>query len=473
MDRMSPLDAAFLQAEDEEPDVSLAICSVAVFEGPPPSTEDFAEMLRGRLPLIPRYRQKVRQIPFDLGPPVWVDDEHFDLGYHLRRTALPAPGRDAELSALIGRVMAGRLDRDRPLWEYWLVERLHGGRWALISKVHHCMVDGVSGTDLYGVVLDRTPNPRPPEPDGWSPGPEPSNLALATCGFAHLATRPVTLVRAATGALLRPRVLLDRVRDTTRGLAALSGALVPARRSSLNGPLSAARRFAVARGSVADVSAARKRYGGTFNDVVLTAVAGGFRRMLLESGEEATQRTVRALVPVSTRLAGQESIRDNRVSLMLADLRVDISDPVARLQATREHMEHLKAIHEAEAGAAVTGLAALGPFPLVATQVRLAAHLAQRSVVTTATNVPGPREPLYALGRRLLEMIPYVPIASTVRTGVAILTYCDRLAIGVTGDYESAPDVEILARGIEDELSALASTARPRRPARRAAGDRR
>jgi len=464
MDRMTPLDAAFLQAEDEEPGVSLAICSVAVFEGPPPSTEEFAELLRGRLPLIPRYRQKARQVPFDLGPPVWVDDEHFDLGYHLRRTALPAPGRDAELAALVGRVMAARLDRSRPLWEYWLVERLHRGRWALISKVHHCMVDGVSGTDLYGVVLDPTPTPRPPAPDDWLPESEPTNLGLATRALAGLAAKPVTQVRAATGALRQPGVLLGRTRDTTRGLAALSGALVPARRSALTGPLTTARRFAVARGRVADVSAVRKEHGGTFNDVVLTAVAGGFRRLLLETGEEPADRTVRALVPVSTRLAGQQSIRDNRVSLILADLPVDVADPVERLRATREHLEHLKAVHEAEAGAAVTDLAALGPFPLVATQVRLAAHLAQRSIVTTTTNVPGPREPLYALGRRLLEIIPYVPIASRVRTGVAILTYCDRLAIGVTGDYEFAPDVEILARGIEDDLSALSATARPRRP---------
>jgi diacylglycerol O-acyltransferase len=470
MDRMTPLDAAFLQAEDEEPGVSLAICSVAVFEGPAPSTQEFADLLRGRLPLIPRYRQKVRQIPFDLGPPVWVDDEHFDLGYHLRRTALPAPGRDAELSALIARVMAARLDRARPLWEYWLVERLHGGRWALISKVHHCMVDGVSGTDLYGVVLDPTPTPRSPEPDDWRPGPEPTSVTLTARALAGLVANPVTQVRAGAGALRRPDVLAGRAWQAARGLTALSGALVPARRSSLTGPLSAARRFAVARGSVAGVSAVRQRYGGTFNDVVLTAVAGGFRRVLRSGGEEAARHTVRTLVPVSTRLAGEESIRDNRVSLMLADLPVDLADPVERLRATREHLEHLKAVHEAEAGAAVTGLAALGPFPFVAAQVRLAAHLPQWSVVTTATDVPGPRVPLYALGRRLLEIIPYVPIASTVRTGVAILSYCDRLAIGVTGDYEATPDVGILARGIEEELSALAAAARPQRSRRPPAG---
>jgi diacylglycerol O-acyltransferase len=161
MDRMSPLSAAFLQAEDEEPGVSLAISSIAVFEGPAPAPGEFAATLAGRLPLVPRYRQKARQVPLDLGPPVWVDDPAFDLCYHLRRTALPAPGGDAELAALMGRVMSARLDRDRPLWEYWLVEGLVGDRWALISKVHHCMVDGVSGTDLYRVLLDPTPEPGP------------------------------------------------------------------------------------------------------------------------------------------------------------------------------------------------------------------------------------------------------------------------------------------------------------------------
>jgi len=157
MDRMGPLDAAFLQLEDAQPGTSLAISSIAVFEGPAPDADEFGTAIRGRLPLIPRYRQKVREVPLDLGTPVWVDDPDFDLAYHLRRTALPEPGGDRELAALMGRVMSQRLDRSRPLWEYWLVEGLAGGRWALISKVHHCMVDGVSGTDLYRVVLDAGP----------------------------------------------------------------------------------------------------------------------------------------------------------------------------------------------------------------------------------------------------------------------------------------------------------------------------
>ena len=174
MDRMGPLDAAFLEMEDAQSGTSLAISSIAVFEGPAPDADEFTSAIRGRLPLIPRYRQKVRAVPLDLGAPVWVDDPDFDLGYHLRRTALPEPGGDRELAALMGRVMSQRLDRARPLWEYWLVEGLEGDRWALISKVHHCMVDGVSGTDLYRIVLDPGPEPGPAVPDDWHPAPEPT-----------------------------------------------------------------------------------------------------------------------------------------------------------------------------------------------------------------------------------------------------------------------------------------------------------
>jgi diacylglycerol O-acyltransferase len=456
---MSPLDAAFLQAEDEEPGASLAIGSIAVFDGPPPAHDEFAAVLAGRLPLIPRYRQRAREVPLDLGPPVWVDDGHFDLAYHLRRTALPAPGGDAELSALLGRVMSARLDRRRPLWEYWLVEGLRGGRWALLSKVHHCMVDGISGTDLYGVVLDPTAEIRPPGPDGWRPGPEPSDLRLAAVAVRDLALLPLRQAQALATAVRRPALLARHLRDTASGLVALSAAVRPAGRSSLAGPLSATRRFAFARGSVGDVAAVRRAHGGTFNDVVLAAVTGGFRALLLSRGERPTPDLVRTLVPVSTRAPGEENIRDNRVSLMLAMLPVDVADPAERLAVVRERLSRLKARHEAEAGAAVTALAEIEPFPLVATPVRVAAHLRQRSIVTVTTNVPGPRVPLYALGRRLVEVIPYVPIASTLRTGVAVFTYCGRLTVGITGDFDTAGDVTVLARGIEQSLAELVAAA--------------
>jgi len=459
MERMKPLDAAFLQGEDEEPGVSLAIASIAVFEGPAPEPGEFETALAGRLPLIPRYRQKAREVPFDLGPPVWVDDPDFDLAYHVRRTGLPSPGGDEELAALMGRVMSGRLDRSRPLWEYWLVEGLAEGRWALISKVHHSIVDGISGTDLYRVVLDTGPDPAPPVPDEWRPQPEPSSLVLAAGAAVRLAQLPLEQARAFAAAARRPAELGRLVRTTVRGVAALATALVPARPSSLTGPVSAHRRFAFSRGSVEDVSRVRRAFGGTFNDVVLAAVSRGFRTLLLSRGERPTPHLVRTLVPVSVRAPGEESIRDNRVSLMLAELPVDVADPVERLVAVRGEMTRLKAAHEAEAGAALLNVAGYEAFPAVASPVRLAAHLPQRSVVTVTTNVPGPREPLYALGRKLVEIIPYVPIASRLRIGVSIFSYCGGLTFGVTGDYDSAGDVWTLARGIEAGLTELVAAA--------------
>ena len=460
IDRMTPLDAAFLQAEDEEDEVSMAIASIAVFEGPVPTLREFTESLAGRLPLVPRYRQKVRTVPFDLGPPVWVDDEHFDLGYHVRRTAVPAPGGDAEVRVLMGRVMSARLDRRRPLWEYWMVEGLEDGRWAVISKVHHCMVDGISGTDLYRVILDPLPQPQPAEPDRWRPSREPSSLWLTAAAVRDLLVSPFDQVHALARELRHPRALAGLVWDTVRGLAALSTALLPASASSLSGPLSAHRRFTWAGASVADVKAVRRELGGTFNDVILAAVTAGFRALLLARGEDPVAHAVRTLVPVSVRAPGEESIRDNRVSLMLAYLPVEVADPKLRLAAVRERLDQLKAAKEAEAGAAVTALARHEPFPLVSSPVRLAAHLRQRSIVTVTTNVPGPRQPLYALGRQVVEIIPYVPIASTLRTGVSIFTYRDRITFGITGDYDSATDVEVLARGIEDGLAELVATTR-------------
>ncbi len=352
VDRMNPLDAAFLQLEDSEPGTSLAIASTAVFDGPAPSTAEFTEMLTGRLALIPRYRQKARQVPLDLGPPVWVDDEHFDIGYHVRRTALPAPGGDAELSALMARVMSARLDRARPLWEYWLVEGLAGGRFALISKVHHCMVDGVSGTDLYNVVLDPTPTPRPPTPDDWRPEHEPSELRLAAAAVGELGRKPAELANALVRSLRAPGGLPDRLGDAARGAVTLATALWPARASSLSGPLSAHRRFAFSRGTVADINAVRKAFGGTFNDVVLAAVTGGFRDLILGRGEEPASDMVRTLVPVSVRAPGTEDVRNNQVSMMLALLPVEIAEPVPRLTAVTTRLAQLKDAHEAETGAA-------------------------------------------------------------------------------------------------------------------------
>jgi diacylglycerol O-acyltransferase len=318
------------------------------------------------------------------------------------------------------------------------------------------MVDGVSGTDLYRVVFDLSPEPGPPVSDDWRPAPEPSTLALTLLAARDLAGQPWRTARALTGAIRRPGALPGLV----RGTAALATALVPTRPSSLAGRLSAERRFAFARASVADVSAVRHAFGGTFNDVVMAAVTAGFRELLRSRGEPPAAHQIRSLVPVSVRAPGEESIRDNRVSSMLADLPVEIADPLERLAAVRELFGRLKAEHEADAGAALVRIAGHEPFGTVATGLRLAWHVPQPFVTTVTTNVPGPPVPLYALGRRCTEIIPYVPIASRLRLGIAIFTYAGQLTFGVTGDYDTAADVWRLAEAIEKGLTELVGAAR-------------
>jgi len=459
MDRLNPMDAQFVDAEDEDRHSSFAISSIAVFEGPPPTYDEFFAALTGRLPLVPRYRQKLRTVPFRLGPPVWVDDPNFDLRYHVRQTALPAPGGDEQLAALMARVMSQRLDRDFPLWEYWLVQGLAADRWAVISKVHHCMVDGVSATDLYRVIFDTTPEPSPPAIEDRTVSAEPSGLSLAAEAALHIALLPVRGTLALTEALSSPGDAVRQATDTVRGLTSLAASLLPATGSSLSGHIGRQRRYTWARASLDDVKTIKRQLGGTVNDVVLAAISSGFRALLLSRGEEPQSHMVRSLVPVSVRAPGEENIYENRVSILLAQLPVHINDPVERLGAVRTELSALKASKEAMAGQAIVSLARYAPFALASLGVRLAYRLPQREIVTVTTNVPGPRQPLYGMGRRLVEIIPYVPIATTLRIGVSIFTYCDNVTFGITGDYETTPDLEVLAHGIQAGISELLEAA--------------
>jgi diacylglycerol O-acyltransferase len=469
MDRLNSLDASFIDAEDQDRHASFAIASIAVFEGPAPSYEEFLAAIAGRLPLVPLYRKKLRTTPFRLGPPVWVDDPDFDLRYHVRQTALPAPGGDQQLSRLMARVMTQRLDRDYPLWEYWLVEGLDQGRWALISKVHHCMVDGVSGTDLYRVIFDASPEPSPPAVDDHQPlSAEPSDLALAADAIVDAALIPLRESRALCGALGRPGRAARQAADVWRGMTKMARSAWPATASSLTGPIGRQRRYTWARASLDDVKTIKRELGGTVNDVVLTAISSGFRALLLARGEEPGPSMVPSLVPVSTRGPGEESIYENRVSAIVAELPVHVADPLERLAAVRTQMSALKASKEATAGEVMVSLGRYTAFPLASMFVRLAFSLPQREIVTVTTNVPGPRQPLYALGRRLVEIIPYVPIATTLRTGISIFTYCGNVTFGITGDYATTPDIEVLARGIEDGVAELVAAAEHRAQEHRA-----
>lgn len=399
-------------------------------------------------------------MPFRLGRPVWVDDPDFDLRYHVRRTALPAPGGDQQLADLMARVMSQRLDREHPLWEYWVAEGLAGGHWALISKVHHCFVDGVSGTDLYRVVFDSTPEGSPPAADDRVVRAEPSAVELAVRAALDTVLLPAREAMALRRAVGDPAKAVRQAADMARGWAKLTPALRPATGSSLSGPIGRQRRYTWARAALDDVKTIKQAFGGTVNDVVLAAISGGFRALLLARGEQPGPHMVRSLVPVSVRAPGDESRYENQVSAILADLPVHIGDPVERLTAVRAQLLDLKASHESMLGEALTSLGRYTPFPFASRLVRLGFELPQRDVVTVTTNVPGPRQPLYGMGRRIVEIIPYVPIATTTRTGVSIFTYCGQVTFDVTGDFAANPDLDVLARGIQDSLAELLKASR-------------
>jgi WS/DGAT/MGAT family acyltransferase len=461
MDRLNPLDALFVDAEDEDPRTSMAIASIAVFEGPCPSHDEVLDFLAGRVPLVPRLRQKLRTVPLRLGRPVWVDDPRFDLCYHLRRATLPVPGDDRQLAALVARVMSQRLDRDHPLWEFWVAEGLAQARWALICKMHHCMVDGVSAAGLYRVIFDSSPGPSPPAAGDWAAGREPSALQLAAQAAVDAVLLPIRAARALSGAVATdPGGAARQLAGTVRAFATLAPALWPATGSSLSGPIGQRRRYTWARASLDDVKEIERELGGTVNDVVLAAVSGGFRALLLARGEPPEPHLVRSLVPVSVRAPGEQHMDGNRVSAVLADLPVHLAGPVERLAAVQAELLALKTASQAKAGEALVTLGRYTPFPFLSWWVRLVFGLPQRVIVTVTTNVPGPRRALYAMGRRLVEILPYVPIATTVRTGVSIATYCGNVTFGLTGDFAASPDLDVLAHGIEDGISELLAAAR-------------
>jgi len=457
MEALSPLDASFLDIEDGA--VHMHIGSVGIFEGPPPTREDMRAAVEAKLHLVPRYRQKVRFPPLRLGPPVWVDDPHFNFDYHVRHTALAAPGGEEELRTLVGRVMSQQLDRTKPLWEMWVVGALPAGPWALISKTHHCMVDGVSATDLLSVLLDaeREPVRGPALP--WKPAPEPSSAELVAQPLARRLVSPIGAASALRALARAPRDAAELALSTARGTAAMRGLLRPSPGTSLNGPIGPHRRWAWAHAQLSDVKAVRAGLGGTINDVVLAAISGGFRDLLSARGEDPDGRTLRTLVPVSVRRPGERGIYNNRVSAMFAELPVGIPDPGARLQSVRRQMDELKRSQQAVAGDVLTSLSGFAPSMLLALGMRVAFRMPQRTINTVTTNVPGPQLPLFLAGRRMLEAIPFVPLGGQVRVGVAIFSYDGALKFGVTGDYDTAPDIEVLCRGIEAAMAELVAAA--------------
>ncbi|MGO9386118.1 MAG: WS/DGAT/MGAT family O-acyltransferase [Mycobacterium sp.] len=457
MEHLTALDATFLEVEDSDPHVSLAVGGVSIVEGPAPSYDEFVSAFTGRVQTIPRCGQVLRTHPLDLGPPEWVDDKHFDVSRHLHRIALPHPGDDAELFQAIATVMERRLDRERPLWESYLIEGLSDDRWAVLTKVHHCIADGIAtaqmfakfsdndgGGDTFARDIRAAKEPARPEPGPPKMGLNPLSW-LSGIGRSALAAA----ARAEYAAV---------------GAAELTASLFsPGPESSLSGPVTTMRRFSAARVRLRDLQQVSQAFGVTLNDVALAAITDSYRKVLLDRGEQPSRNSLRTLVPVSVRATNHFHMTDNEVSAMLPLLPVDEADPVQQLQLVHNRLIRAKASGQREGGSALVSAAKGVPFAFSAWAIRLLTRLPQRAVVALATNVPGPRSQQRLLGRQVLEILPIPPIALHLRTGIAMISYADKFIFGITADYDNSPDIEALAAGIENGVAQLVKASRARR----------
>jgi WS/DGAT/MGAT family acyltransferase len=458
-DRLTAVDASFLAQESQN--AHMHIGAVMIFEGPPPAFEDFADHVRGRLHLVPRYRQKLAVPPLETGRPLWVDDPSFNLEYHLRHTALPEPGGEDQLRALAARIHSQRLDRTKPLWELWLVQGLDENRFALISKTHHALVDGVAGVDLATVLFDLEPVPQPLPHEGepWVPQPEPSAAALAARGVRGLVELPFSIAGRALRAATKPGTSLHVAREAVEGVAEVAWAgLNPAPETPLNVPIGPHRRLVLIRSELADFKVIKDAFGGTVNDVVLTVVAGGLRKWLQSRGVRTEGLELRALVPVSIRGADEHGQMGNRLAAMRGPLPVYVEDPVARLQVVRQAMDGLKESKQAVGAEVLAGVQNLAPPTVLAQASRI--NFSTRLFNLLVTNVPGPQFPLYALGRELLDLFPVAFLPRNHGLAVAIMSYNGGMDFGLLGDYDAMPDLDELGAMFEearDELLAAAT----------------
>jgi WS/DGAT/MGAT family acyltransferase len=393
---------------------------------------------------------------------VWVDDPHFNAAYHVRHTALPSPGGEDELRRLTGRVFSQQLDRSKPLWELWLVEGLAEDRFALLSKTHHALVDGISGVDIITVLFDTSPDPMPAAPPDheWVPKPVPREAQLLADALLERATAPGEIARGIRAALRGPRAVAKALGGALVGVGAMAWAgLQPAPPSIFNVPIGPHRRFTWVRGDLAEFKAVKNELGGTVNDVVLAVVSGALGRYMRLQGEATEDVELRAMVPMSTRADVERGALGNRVTAMWAPLPVGITDPVKRLNTISAAMRELKESGQAVGAEMLTRLSGFAPPTIVNQAARLAAR--QRMFNLVVTNVPGPQIPLYLLGRRLEAIFPMVPLTSNTALGIAIMSYDGQLNFGLTTDYDGLPDVDLLADELRSAIAELAAAGAP------------
>ena len=463
MDRLSVLDTSFLSQEDRASHMHVG--GMMIFDGPPVDYAELLEHIGCRLHLVPRYRQKLAEPRLQMGRPLWVDDPCFNLGYHVRHTALPAPGGTEELRALLGRIFSQRLDRSKPLWELWLVEGLQDNRFALISKTHHALIDGMSGVDIMTLLFDVTPTPRevPPPDEAWHPRPAPNQAELIARGATDALRTPMGAAGRVLGALRNPGATLAAVRESAAGIGEVAWAgLNPAPETPLNVPIGPHRRAREVGLALDDLKRIKNALGGTVNDVVLTAVAGALRRWLRTRGVRTEGLELRALVPVSVRGQHEQYQLGNRVAAMRGPLPVYAGDPVERLQIVRTAMQGLKQSKQALGAEVIANMQNFAPPTLLAQASRL--NFSTRLFNLIVTNVPGPQFPLYLLGRELEEMVPIAFLPKDHSLAIAIMSYNGRVDFGLLADYDAFPDLDDFARYLEDAVAELLDAAGVKQP---------
>ncbi|HZL47951.1 MAG TPA: wax ester/triacylglycerol synthase family O-acyltransferase [Solirubrobacteraceae bacterium] len=480
-DRLSALDSAFLHLEDDST-AHMHVASVMVFEGNAPTPQELVEHILSRLHLVPRYRQRLAHVPLGQGRPVWTDDPHFNPRYHIRHTALPRPADDAALKQLAGRLFSQRLDRSKPLWEMWLVQRMSGGRFALIAKTHHALVDGVSGVDITTVLFDTAPEggsstSRPPVP--WTARPLPGSAKLLGEALLERTTVPAEMTRGARALLRTPLRAASQMKDglVSIGATTLAGINAPAPASPFNVDIGPHRRYTFLDGDLAQFKAIKDALGGTLNDVVLASVSLALGRYLRGQGHDTEGLVLKAMVPVSVRAdvnkRSHPPALGNQVAAMWAPLPVGVKDPVSCLRQITGEMETLKESGQAVGAQVLVNLAGFAPPTILSQAARLQAR--QRFFNLVVTNVPGPQFPLYLLGRRLQVLYPVVPLARRQALGIAVMSYDGHLGFGLLADYDALPGLEGIARDLRWAISSLAraagvSSTRPKARGARVAG---
>jgi diacylglycerol O-acyltransferase / wax synthase len=453
LDRLTAVDASFLTNESSSSHMHVG--AILIFEGPPPKYVDLVEHVRGRLSQVPRFRQKLVVPPLEAGRPLWADDVNFNLTYHIRHTALPDPGGEAQLKRLAGRVFSQQLDRSKPLWELWLAQGLERDRFAILTKTHHAMVDGVSGVDIGTVLFDVEPVPEPAEvTDDWVPQSEPGTRELVARGISDIAAVPVKFAERAVAAVRRPETAARKAVEALEGLSEIASAFAdPAPDVPLNQPIGPHRRYVWARSELATFKGIKDSLGGTVNDVVLAVVTGAVRDWLHTRSIRTEGLELRALVPVSIRNEDERGNLGNRIALMRGPLPVYVEDPVRRLRTISQAMEGLKRSKQALGAEVISRFNDFAPPTLLAQASRI--NFSTRLFNMIVTNVPGPQLPLYVLGRELEEVFPVAFLPQNHALAVAIMSYNGKVGFGLLADYDSMEDIETLAAGLNESLAEL------------------